>query len=446
MALILHAINVSSGDAILLELRDRGRNYTILIDGGEDKSTVHAYLKQIGIKKLDLVIASHIDYDHIYGLLEIVRDRSIGIGEFWVTDINIFRDFLQTGIIRRTRQPSHILYSFIVAAEAVQTLSERGIPCRAVYEGYSTQLVDLKLDVVYPPPTITDFLTSDPVLRRMFRRFGYKRIPPWWLPLGYPGDLPSIQELIDQRLENKRVVYNIEPMDLYAYIREHQYPYPENLDIPPELQQEDEEAELSYFESQHLMNDTSVVLKVSYGNKTILFPGDLTNWTYVLTNHAEDLRHITVFKVPHHGSYVYEFGYQADWRELKKLYEEFWHRYGPYPPWELFEEWYQEWFQYWHRTGQGIPRQSSILYSIIRPEVVLVFPRGKHPKLPYYETRKHLSRVGTRVLCTRHPTNRVRQDNSCVAAFGCETPSVKALPIYKRRRIKLNQGICEVTI
>jgi hypothetical protein len=105
----------------------------------------------------------------------------------------------------------------------------------------------------------------------MFRRFGHKGVPPSWLPPGYPGDWASIQVLIEERFENKKTTYNIEPMDLDAYLREHQYPIPENLDIPPDAQQESDDAELSYFESQHLMNDTSVVLKVSYGNKTLLF-------------------------------------------------------------------------------------------------------------------------------------------------------------------------------
>jgi hypothetical protein len=129
--------------------------------------------------------------------------------------------------------------------------------------------------------------------------FGHKRIPPWWLPPDYAGDWPSIQGLIEERLENKQITYNIDPIDLYVYLRQHQYP--EKLGMPPDAQQENEEAELSYFESQHLMNNTSVVLKVSYENKTLVFPGDLTNWTYVLTKRAKDIQRITVFKAPHAG-------------------------------------------------------------------------------------------------------------------------------------------------
>jgi hypothetical protein len=47
--------------------------------------------------------------------------------------------------------------------------------------------------------------------------------------------------------------------------------------------------------------------------------------------HAEDIQHVTVFKVPHHGSYVYEFGQRVDWTELAELYEQFWDQYGPFP-------------------------------------------------------------------------------------------------------------------
>lgn len=439
MAIILHAINVSTGDATLLQVKEPRQQFNVLIDGGEDKSTVQNYLKKIGIKRLDVIVASHIDYDHIRGLLEVIRDQSISIGEFWVTDINIFRDFLQTGVIRRTRQPSHILYSLRAASEAVHTLNDRGVQCRAVYEGYSTNLGDVRCEVLYPPSAITDFLTSESNLRRILRLRG---LPPSWLPPDYPLDWAAIQELVEKRLEDRKVTYNIEPWDLHAYLREHQYPSPENLDTPPDAQQEGEESDLSYFESQHLVNDTSVVLKISYGNKTLLFPGDLTNWTYVLVKHAEEIRRVTVFKVPHHGSYIYDFGYGITASKLTKFYDEFWHRYGPFPPFEHVEEWPR-----YCRALQGNgPRQSSVLYSVAKPEVVLMFPRGRYPKLPYYETRAHLSRLRAQVLCTRDPQSKVKEENSCLGTFGCRNPSVRTLTIYKRRRMKMIQGICGAVV
>ena len=73
--LSLHVIDVGQGDGILL----RSREATILIDGGStSKSDVAAYqltplLEYYGVRKLDYVIITHPDSDHMSGALEVIR-------------------------------------------------------------------------------------------------------------------------------------------------------------------------------------------------------------------------------------------------------------------------------------------------------------------------------------------------------------------------------------
>ncbi|MEC5424156.1 MBL fold metallo-hydrolase [Virgibacillus sp. C22-A2] len=68
----LHFINVGQGDSILIET-PTGK--TILIDGGPPKAgkKVVSYLKEMQVEKIDLLIATHPDIDHIGGLPHVME-------------------------------------------------------------------------------------------------------------------------------------------------------------------------------------------------------------------------------------------------------------------------------------------------------------------------------------------------------------------------------------
>jgi competence protein ComEC len=66
----LHFIDVGQGDAVLIRSA-QGNN--VLYDGGRSSNTVLGYLRSVGVKSLDLVIASHADADHIGGLVRVVE-------------------------------------------------------------------------------------------------------------------------------------------------------------------------------------------------------------------------------------------------------------------------------------------------------------------------------------------------------------------------------------
>lgn len=72
----VHFIDVGQGDSILIETPS---NKVILIDGGPPKAgeKVVSYLKKHDIEKIDVVIATHPDYDHIGGLIEVIQSFEI---------------------------------------------------------------------------------------------------------------------------------------------------------------------------------------------------------------------------------------------------------------------------------------------------------------------------------------------------------------------------------
>lgn len=73
-------INVSEGDAALI--RD-GSGFDVLVDGGLSSMgvTVDAFLHSEGLTDLDVIVASHADADHIGGLINVLNDATIAVGQ-----------------------------------------------------------------------------------------------------------------------------------------------------------------------------------------------------------------------------------------------------------------------------------------------------------------------------------------------------------------------------
>ncbi|MFF2177892.1 MBL fold metallo-hydrolase [Lysinibacillus sp. NPDC058147] len=76
----VHFIDVGQGDSIFIE-SPNGK--TILVDGGVKGAgqEVVSYLKELGVNKIDIVVATHPDADHIGGLIPVIN--SIDIGQFY---------------------------------------------------------------------------------------------------------------------------------------------------------------------------------------------------------------------------------------------------------------------------------------------------------------------------------------------------------------------------
>ncbi|MGN7478923.1 excalibur calcium-binding domain-containing protein [Solibacillus silvestris] len=74
--LVVQFIDVGQGDSILIQ-SPKGEN--ILVDGGPRKAGkgLVDYLKSLGIKKLDYVIATHPDADHVGGLVSVLNSISV---------------------------------------------------------------------------------------------------------------------------------------------------------------------------------------------------------------------------------------------------------------------------------------------------------------------------------------------------------------------------------
>lgn len=82
--------DVGLGSSILLRFDNAGDPVTVLCDGGHRLSgLVHTELGKVldGRRRIDLIIATHYDADHLDGLVPIILDDTIDIGEIWLPPV-----------------------------------------------------------------------------------------------------------------------------------------------------------------------------------------------------------------------------------------------------------------------------------------------------------------------------------------------------------------------
>jgi len=72
---IMVACDVGQGDAVVLATAERGQ--AVLVDTGPDPGPVSACLDRLGVRRLALVVISHLHADHIGGLVGALRGRAV---------------------------------------------------------------------------------------------------------------------------------------------------------------------------------------------------------------------------------------------------------------------------------------------------------------------------------------------------------------------------------
>ena len=132
-ALELHFIDVGQGDAVLIR-SETGQ--TALYDGGDWNTGALQYLRDLGVNRLDLVIASHNHADHIGGLVDIIHAYEPPY-------------FMDNGIPHTTRTYEHLLDAL---DEADSRLLEP--------EARTIQLGAVSLRVL-PPPGVASWGHND---------------------------------------------------------------------------------------------------------------------------------------------------------------------------------------------------------------------------------------------------------------------------------------------
>jgi len=183
MTVELHMLPVPAGDATLIIDRSQRRPYTVLIDAGLAKDEVVSYLQSIGVYHLDLTIISHPDLDHLKGLLAILSNPLISLGQVWCFDLAFLQEFVTTGKIPHPKDPTReIIYWLHQTLDSMdkilKTLGKKNVLTLQVSAGHRLTLGSLYIEVPYPWDGFYSALHSPTRIRELLA----KKWPADWMP------------------------------------------------------------------------------------------------------------------------------------------------------------------------------------------------------------------------------------------------------------------------
>ena len=100
----IHILRAYHGDCLLIKTFDeKDSPFNILIDGGPPNSFDFSLRKQLkGIKVINLLILTHIDYDHIGGIIKFLNNSlfdEIQIDKYWINCKNLIDAGVNSGKI-----------------------------------------------------------------------------------------------------------------------------------------------------------------------------------------------------------------------------------------------------------------------------------------------------------------------------------------------------------
>lgn len=117
-------LDVGQGDAILLQ---DPSGTVVLIDGGSDPRSLDRALRRNGVGRVDLVVVTHGDLDHVGGVMELLGSGRVS--QLWVP---MFAT--ESGLL----------------AEAIEMSESAGIPVQRVSAGVSTSTRSFRIEVLGP--------------------------------------------------------------------------------------------------------------------------------------------------------------------------------------------------------------------------------------------------------------------------------------------------------
>lgn len=132
-SIVVHALDVGQGDAILLETPMA----RVLVDGGAD-ATAARLLARRRVRHIDLVVGTHGDLDHVGGLPDVLR--TFTVGELW---------------LHPSPDGKPAVDRLVAAAR------DRGVPIRGPLAGAVLRVGDLTLEVLAPWPALLDATGPD---------------------------------------------------------------------------------------------------------------------------------------------------------------------------------------------------------------------------------------------------------------------------------------------
>ena len=423
----LHMIP-ASGDATLLRFYEGENEVNILIDGGNKKNNCVDYLKKLRIKCIDLLIASHLDEDHIRGLRRVAEE--IDVKSLWRTDISpLIRPAIELNSI-------YMMKCLFETSLIVDGRGVRGANKPPVYEGYKQQIGPFYLQVLSPPESLHNYLRRPDAVKKILKSNKGKTIK------NYVRN--QLEEMTERSEKEGRDEVKRKEEITSKIVEPFEVEFPQKEDIKNRIEKDDYDLthwrEDKYYDSaRSLFNDISIVVSITYNyhgmTKQFLFPGDLTNWSLVLAKYPQLIRN-RILKVPHHGSDIYFDREDYEGILFEKYFDhDFWRRL-PQPHHYLWEDWL-----YLSReilrsqipplfpTSFGIPIgtlpavwNNTDIYEWLAPKRALIYPFTSR-ELPKLSVRNQIINASMATSCTfkqRRVENKTYEPSDpCFKCYNC---------------------------
>lgn len=158
--LVVSFLNVGHGDATVIRFREGHELRTVVVDGGGPKhaNVLLSYLLRNTITKIDLLIASHIDRNHVAGLLPVVESERVTIHNFWGPACESAKPSVP-GLTTGDERVYQRLYSRITQRVRPEHIlcPTRGMPLPTIFGQCNfTVLSPMRQNVLQPKPADTE--------------------------------------------------------------------------------------------------------------------------------------------------------------------------------------------------------------------------------------------------------------------------------------------------
>ena len=309
----LDVLRARKGDCLMLHFGSEQDPHLILIDGGPS-DVYEPFLKprlqkihetrDLGEEALpvDVVMVSHVDDDHIKGILDLTREQRtnspdvrLAVTSLWH---NSFDDLLKTN-------PHELVAGFGTASvETTVAAGEAGIDSGSVLASFGKSMLrdDAAIENEDMHQTV-EVLSSIPqgrTLRDDAKALGWKPNHKFKGKLILAAETAKPVTLGDLTIT---VVGPMQP-ELLALQEEHD----KWLRAQKEKKKKSPEAALAAFVDESIPNLSSIVVLAELGGKTMLLTGDargdkiLEGMEQAGLLKAGGKKHVDLLKVPHHGS------------------------------------------------------------------------------------------------------------------------------------------------